>query len=316
MNMPRPHSKLGLGLCLAAFLAAAPLHALFIEGLPNPTVNERFTSGFPSAPVANDSASFLGAGLDFSGVGWKTDSPQFSLTLISPRHFLIAAHSAPAAGSTVSFLNRDGVVKAFTVDSLYTITHATGVNTDITIGRLAAPIASTDQITAYPILSLNSYAQYLDLPLLVYGGSGRVGQNTLDKLMLADMLPFGGGDGTEDSVLFRTDLDPVNGQTQGEVSDSGAPSLYIAGSTLALVGVHSAIDTLPDLDLTYDSFIPSYAAQINDRLALDGYTLHAIPEPATTAAILGLTALAGAAKRQRAARRTEPQPAAVITPSQ
>lgn len=292
------------GFFLAAFLAAAPLPALIIDGLPDPVFNERFTAGFPGAPVANASPGFLGAGLDFSGVGWLTGNAQFGLTLISAQHFVITTHTKPAPGSSVSFLNQAGVVKTYSVASTYVVTHATGVNTDITIGRLAAPIAAEDLITSYPILGLDSFTAYLDLPLLVYGRNGRVGQNTLDAFYLADMLPFAtpnnpnGGDGTADSVLFSTDLDPVAGQSQGELGDSGSPTFYVAGNTLALVGIHSAINTLPALDLTYDSFIPSYAEQIDGRLALDGYALQQIPEPATAAAMFGLAALAVSLRRR------------------
>jgi hypothetical protein len=39
------------------------------------TVNDRFSSGFPLAPIANADGSFIGYGLDFSGVGWSTTIP-------------------------------------------------------------------------------------------------------------------------------------------------------------------------------------------------------------------------------------------------
>lgn len=272
--------------CLAA---ATTSQALIIFGGSITNINERFVSGFPGAPVANSSGSFLGTGLDLSGVGWLTASTQFSLTLISPQHFVIAAHTAPSAGASVSFLNQNGVVMNYTVSSVTTITHTAGVNTDIAIGRLSAPIAGADLITSYPLLQLSTYGQYLGLSLLVYGQNGRIGTNTLDAFHLnADMLPFGSGNGVADSTLFSTDHDSVAGESQGESGDSGSPTFFVSGGALALLGVHSGINTDASPDLTFDSFLPSYYGQINTLLQVDGFTLQAIPEPAAGAAVLAL----------------------------
>lgn len=290
------HAAARVFLCVAALTAAAPLSALIIQGGAIAAVHERFDSGFPGAPVPNPSGSFLGAGLDLSGVGWLTASPQLSLTLISPQHFVITDHTRPANGASVSFLNQAGVLKTYTVDSTFTVLHAPGVNTDIAIGRLTAPISGSDLVASYPILSVPDYA---GLPLFVYGQGGRVGTNTLEAIFAdVDMLPFGGGNAVADSTLFTTDFDAVAGETQAQSGDSGSPTFYVAGATLALLGVHSAIDTAGDPDLTYDSFIPAYAAQINALLAIDGYSLQAIPEPATLALLGGLAALVITARRR------------------
>ena len=55
----------------AALLAmlATPAPGLTINGYSTAD-NDRFVSGYPNAPVANTSSSFLGAGYDWSGVGW------------------------------------------------------------------------------------------------------------------------------------------------------------------------------------------------------------------------------------------------------
>lgn len=289
MKMKPPRYRLIFA--LAAAMVASPGIALVVYNY-SATVNERFDSGFPGTPVPNASGSFLGAGLDFSGVGWLTGSSQFSLTMISPQHFVIAEHTKPANGASVSFLNQAGVVKTYTVDSTSVITHSAGVNTDLAIGRLTAPIAGADLVTSYPILLFNTYGEYANLPLLVYGQSGRIGQNTLDAIYLnADMLPFGSGNAVADSTLFSADYDAATNQSQGEGGDSGSPTFYVAGATLALLGVHSAIDTTPAEDLTYDSFVPTYTAQINALLTLDSYSLQAIPEPSTVTAWLGAAAL-------------------------
>ncbi|MEM6884924.1 MAG: hypothetical protein AAF571_07815 [Verrucomicrobiota bacterium] len=63
-------------------------------------VNDRFLSGYPSAPVRNTNGSFIGLGYEWSGVTWQpetTTSPfnpgaSKSFGLISPKHHLIARH--------------------------------------------------------------------------------------------------------------------------------------------------------------------------------------------------------------------------------
>lgn len=284
----------------ALLLLAAPARALVIWGGALPAVNERFAGGFPGSPVANTDPSFLAAGLDLSGIGWLAASPQFALTLLSPRHFAIAAHTAPAAGATVTFLSAGGTLRSYTVDSVTTLTHNNGQATDLAIGRLTAAIPTGDQVTHYPLLVLPTFADYVGRSVLAFGQNGRVGTNTLDAFLInADMLPFGTPNGLADSVLFRTDLDPVAGQSQGESGDSGAPTFHVLGGQLGLLGVHSAIDVAADPDLTYDSFLPSYFTQVNGLLAADGYSLQAIPEPAAAAGLAALAALAAVALRRR-----------------
>lgn len=302
-------------LALAATLALAfppASHALLVQGY-DAEVNERFASGFPSAPVANTDPDFLLAGYDLSGVGWRTNSTQFAVTLISPEHFLTAAHVAPAAGSFVSFLGTDGVVRNYAVESVSTLQY-NGQNTDLTLGRLIDPVA-TDFITFYGGLFLgNTAAAYRDMPVTLYGANGRIGSNTLDDVGNFDLLPFGGGNDTVDSVVSITDYDPVTGEAQGQGGDSGSPTFVrIVGNQLALFGIHSAIATAEGAQFTIDT-LPLFTAydQINDRLIDDLYedgwgfyvggVVSPIPEPASAAALLGAAALVFGATRRRHAR--------------
>lgn len=260
------------------------------------TTHERFSSGFPGSPVAN--ASFLYSGYNLSGIGWTTGN--FGVTLISPRHFLTAAHVT--VGATVSFMGTDGVVRSYTVDSTSVIEHSAGVATDLKIGRLSAPISGGDNIAHYSTLLLNTAAAYHGLTVSVFGNGGRAGSNTLDLAGNADMLPFGAPNGVIDNTVFITDYDSVTGQTQGQGGDSGSPTFFPVNGTLALIGTHSAIDSGSSPVRTFDVLIPAYYNAINTQLAADGYTFGAftaIPEPSTWAALAGGAALAFAAGRRR-----------------
>lgn len=301
-------------LALAATLAlafATSAHALLVQGY-EADVNERFASGFSSAPVANTDPDFLLAGYDLSGVGWRTNNAQFAVTLISPEHFLTAAHVAPTIGSSVSFLGTDGLVRTYTVASVSTLQY-NGQNTDLTLGRLTAPVV-TDFITFYGGLFLgNTAADYQDMPVTLYGANGRVGTNTIDDVGNLDMLPFGGGNGTIDSVVSITDYDPVTGEAQGQGGDSGSPTFVrIAGNQLALFGIHSSVATVESAQLTIDT-LPVFTAynQINNAMIADGYedgwgvytggvvSPSTIPEPSSAALLLGATALVFGTTRRR-----------------
>lgn len=300
---------------LAAFAlnAASASFALTIYDYDSAT-NERFTSGFSSgSPVANSSPAFTLAGYDLSGVGWRNNSKEIAVTLVSPEHFVTAAHVAPAVNSTVSFLGSDGLVRSYTVGSVTTF-QFNGNNTDLSLGRLTA-VVDTAHITSYAGLFLgNTAGDYANLPVTLYGANGRVGTNTVDVVGAADLLPFGHLDlQPADSVISIMDFDPVTGEAQAQGGDSGSPTFVrIAGNQLALFGIHSAINSAPPPHQTYDSLplLTNYDL-INNALISAGYqgwgyytgnvvAPSPVPEPASAAVLLGLAALGAATRRRRA----------------
>lgn len=313
--------RLALAAAASVLLFAAPRAlALQVQDY-DAAVNERFASGFAAgAPVANTSPSFTLAGYDLSGVGWRTNSRSFAVTLISDRHALTAAHVAPGVGTSVSFLGTDGVVRSYTVESVTLLTF-NGVASDVAFVKLATAVDS-EHITSYFGLGLSSAAAYEGLPITLYGANGRVGVNHIEEVGAFDLLPFStgpgvpSGNGVTDSVIAYTDYDPVTGEAQGQGGDSGSPSFArMANGDLAFVGVHSAIADVEGTALTIDS-LPLLASgvQIDNLLAADGYGPWAyytggvvappvapVPEPASAVALAGLGAglLAGTRRRRR-----------------
>lgn len=303
---------------LFGFLAgfASPVLALDVFNY-TPTVNERFDSGFASSPVANTSGSFIGAGYDFSGVGWQTAASAFSVTMITAQNFVAARHAAPAPGSTVTFFNQDGLLKTYTVGTVSSITYneASADASDLVVGTLTAAIPTADHVASYPILFNGTTPSGINLAgygaptMLVYGQGGRIGSNTIDGFVNGDLYPLGTPNGVTDSLYFHMDFDPVTGQAQGQGGDSGSPTFATIGGSLSIVGVHSAIGTLGSNAATFDNFLawPTILAQINDVAAASGQTVSltvtAIPEPATGAVMAGALALGTVLWRRRRSNR-------------
>jgi hypothetical protein len=270
---------IGILLLLTDYRAAA----LLVDDY-TAAANNLYASGFSGQshapdPVLNTNSSFIGAGLDWSGVGWVSGGDSEGtqgVTLIDPQHFLFATHYPPAGGSTVSFTNRQGQVKTYSIASLQSTTF-NGSGADVSVGTLTAPIPASDLITYYPILSPPSESDYLNLPLLVYGKTAFVGRNTISGFVDSD-----GSDNPTGRDFYMINTDSLY-QAQGESGDSGSPSFVVLGGTLALVGIHSGIQTtgttFDGTNKTFDQFIPYYVNQINTIVSAQGYSVTTVQLP-------------------------------------
>ncbi len=304
------HLPLRRAFAVSCFLLGSvpSVWALAVQGY-DASVNERFVSGFSSGPiVTNSGPDFILSGYDLSGVGWQTADDRFSLTLISDRHALTAAHVAPSVGASVSFLGQDGIVRTYTVSAVTVLTFS-GRASDAAFVELSTPVDST-QIKSYFGLGLATAGDYANLPVTLYGSKGRVGLNTIEGVGTFDLLPLPSGDGNVDSVIGYTDYDPVAGESQGQEGDSGSPTFArMSNGDLAFVGLHSAIGSVSGTAITIDSMpLLASQSQINGLLAADSYgpwnyyTGGVIPEPAAAAGLLGGAALACAMSLRRRGR--------------
>jgi len=244
----------------------------------DPARHNRFVSGYPANPVVN--TNFYQGYHDFSGVGWHSAASYLSYTLISPRHFVGANHVNPGIGATLKFRGRDGVVRSYTVARQYNITNSAGKATDLFIGELAQAVATCDHITFYPILSLLSEANYLGLPLIIYGHETRVGAGTLNAFLSFGGDPITGGSGVNDTRAF--DYHYLNAglgidDCYLEGGDSGSPSFVAKDGELFVVGVHLGVATTALAKVSIDTFVPHYLDQIAVVLQSQGY------QPATSA---------------------------------
>ena len=276
--------------------------------------------------------AFIGAGLDFSGVGSVNGAAGGGpwATMISSQYFLTAYHYA--AGGTVTFFpgnTTSGGGYSFSVDpnfrqNLYynsingSVSLTQGANTlpaDVCIERLTSPIPASDHIASYPVLELpltNNLAAYVGTTIYNYGSSDVVGRNIISNFQLASVLE--GGTGGEDGPDMVYDYLPpgMSGsvgqdETYLQPGDSGGPSFAVVNGQLALLGEHYDISAYgaPASDgssWSSDGFLPYYVSTIDSVLPANQQISVVVPEPSTLALLLGFAggAAAWAIRRRRA----------------
>ena len=199
--------------------------------------------------------------------------------MISDQYFVYANHYAPGSSSSFySPISSSVVTYSVSASSFEPVSPITGKPSDLRIGKLATPLNSTDGIAHYAILDLNSYADYLNLPVLIYGhgptttDSPRIGVNKIDSFYSVDL----NNDGFDDSIDFGyKSYGGATGEAMLEGGDSGSPSFVAWFGQLALVGTHSAIGSVDSVDYSFDNFIPSYL----DQIISAGIDFETVPEP-------------------------------------
>lgn len=282
---------------------ASPASALDIAGY-SATVNDRFTSGFPTNPVPNTSGSFVGSAYDWSGVAWSTatdvPSPGFykGFAMLSPRHTLVAQHFYNG-NDDPRIRGRDGTVSTQSDTGVTNLGYGLliGSQYDLAMATLSAPITTPANMARYAVLDLFStsnsttYSVYNNLSLLAYGrgstttGSPRVGAASV----LSAQLATGTDAFTPVILTARSGTTP---SVQLVTGDSGSPLLHgwtnpNGQAELTVLGLNSAFtnDNLYNVMSMLAS--PGAMANATDTMAVTGYALR-VAGP-TTATWVGNT---------------------------
>jgi hypothetical protein len=280
-------SRAGWLVAAAAVWAAGVASALDVVGYTT-TANDRFASGFPTAPVANIDPSFVGLDYDWSGVGWSSTDGRKGFGLVSPRHYLVAAHFG--GGSVIRFQAADGTLVSGTQQNVTNTGFGLTLNgtPDLSLGRLTAAVPSMSPITRYAVLDLNtssstnSPASYTNQSLLVYGrgssgtASPRVAESSISSAS---------------STLYEN---PNNGYMISktttytlEVGDSGSP-VFIpwtnpnGGKELTIIGNNAAVDTTNGNNLQNFIGRSDVMNQLNAMTTPDGFTLRVVGNVSNT----------------------------------
>jgi hypothetical protein len=252
-------------LCIVPLLLSAlAVRALVVQGY-DPTVNDRFASGYPDTPVPNTNPNFIGKGLDWSGVGWWKKDAQYSVTLLSSRNFAYTKHMAPQIGDVITFLGRDGHLHDYHVANLRMVELGKQgdqpIDADTAVGTFAETVPLDDQVTHYPVVfSPKGVEPFIGKKILMYGHMARIGYNEIVEGLMVDGL----------ASEYNFDTDGLStGMGKSEVGDSGSPAFMVIGGKLALVGTHWKDDT--------DCMVPGLISGMNALMATDGARLEVVP---------------------------------------
>jgi len=270
-----------MALAAVSLLSPDPCRAMQIT-LYDSTTNDRFASGYASAPVPNSDPNFIGAGLDFSGVAWRDAKPRKSFAFVSPQHYLVARHFGGA--DTLTAFDQSQSLSSRSQSSVENTNYGeildeSGIG-DLSLGTLKTPF---EQVARYPVLDLNdgstsnSPGDYLGLSLLVYGHGGngslrspRVGASSISSVTVSGQR--------------HRFLSP-SADIQLETNDSGSPAFSEwrnpdGTDELAVVGNHAAVTPTYNLHnfLGTSEVMESLNAFMND----DGRALRVVGNPSAT----------------------------------
>lgn len=264
-----------LGALAAKFVRLAAL-AVFVPGWSqaleirsySASRYDRFT-GYPSAPEFNDTAWY--GSRNYSGVGWipgEGNSRQFAL--VSPQHVVFASHYYPGNGTTIRFLNTDGVTVDRTVVGVQFVLNENSQATDLCLLELSSPITAAEKVPHFPFLNLASESAYTGIMLTIFGWEMKAGRGSIRAIEDSDGTEIN----TTRLMEFRYRRQTGNqDDAYVVVGDSGSPTFATVGGNPALVGTHTAAGQSTTYYYGYDSFIPHYAGKLDELMADDGYRM-------------------------------------------
>lgn len=246
-----------------------------------PTQHDRFSGGFPLAPVANSGAGFVGLGRDWSGHAWNAVNGEQGLVLVSPNHYLATRHWGGAA--QIRVLDPEGVLRTVSQSSLEATNFGIVFNGqtlgDLSLGTTTTAVA---RVARYGVLDLNgssttdSPGSYNNLAVFLYGRGANASSSPRVALTSTTGVSVGGN---------NTFLTTGRADIQLETGDSG--SAVFADWTnpngtveLAVLGNHAAVNETSN----FHNFVG--AVSVMDRLNVlmtdDGRALRVVGNPART----------------------------------
>lgn len=287
-------------------LAADSLQALVIQGAGSTNIYDRFSSGYPSNPVENN--SFFAGAENFQGVGWNSSNANQSFALITPQHIIGANHFTPGVGATIDFFSAGDTVISRTVSSLTTVQNG-GSDTDVFVAQLDSPLSGVG-VPYFRFPSDIAINTLVSRSITTYGFTAQAGSNTIASRDGIAAIAALGGNQTElaNTPTFEFIYDSntsANGQARVEVGDSGSPTFIEEMGELTIVGTHSALAQAGTTYTTGDADVTRLIPEINnaiDSLGSTGFQVEQVPEPSAFLFIL-LGALPLCISRRRSQTR-------------
>jgi hypothetical protein len=285
---------------------------------------DRFTTGLQSlvapngqqplanAPPAPNSSSFVAAGVDLSGIGWLTSNPGFAFAMISPQHFITAAHNGETAFAnqpSVTFFTGNATSSSTVTATVASIARVASLpgstfsTTDILLGTLTQPVPSN--VTSYAI-PVGLRSQFTGLPVFIYTQNHAIGTNNVTQFFdnqNVQTSPPTLPNSSTNLVGYDFNSSGPPGETLLQTGDSGKPTFLNLGGQFALLGSHSATGTVGSTPFSLDAFLPDYVTQMNAMMAGSGFQVRVVPVPEPTLVLSAAGVAAGAWVGWRRIRR-------------
>ena len=277
-------ARLGQAIAAAAILGAVAASASAYDVVGDtPAANNRFSSGFPIAPVTNTSPSFVGLPYSWLGVGWAGGDPTKGFGFLTPKHYLVARHYG--GSPTIRLLAADGQVmtgtQASVTDTGYGFVQSGQTVGDLSIGELTASLPTASGLPRYGVLDANTSSAtnstYVGQPLMVYGRgpdgtqSPRMGPATVNGWTVS---------GSTSSITSNVSTGTF------QYGDSGSPTFITwtnpnAAPEITIVGNNAATDFAT---VNVYNFLGSAAVMnaVNALTTPDGYVLKIVGTPTNT----------------------------------
>lgn len=269
--------------------ATKPLGAIVIRNY-NPAVHDRFSSGFPNAPVMN--ANFIHGASRFTGVGWwyqsgNPSAADIQFTLVSPRHVVSVRHLSgnfSGGAQQVRFVGSDGQAHTRTIQPFTNIAVGAEMK-DLAIAELSAPLPATVKPLRY--VNHLSENQLNGDAIMVLGKTARGGVGTIAGF---GDLPYSPSYVTR---MFIFNYVPTSGGANDcyfgpSTGDSSSPVFVDVAGEAALVGINAAfVGTDPAVYRNYCTAVKTYIPQLDAVLNPLGYRMR--PVSGVQAVTLALT---------------------------
>jgi hypothetical protein len=270
--------------------------------------NDRFYTGADPDPFLRGAADWSGVGQ--SGGTWGT--------MVSPSFYLTANHYH-AGGGFLSLYDDMGVRHDYAIAGGQRV-----LDSDLWLGRLAAPIPQADHIASYSV-SADLSSGFIGEEVWAFGqdappgiGAQRIGRNVVDGVGTEVDL-FGSGGTSEQLMVFNYQSaaqSAVGGDEMRFVDgDSGGPTFAMAsGDTPVLVGInyfiYDAGDRRDPSQLGYAGSgvtrVSAYIAAIGAAMAAQGSSerLTVVPEPSMVVLLTAAGVCLAAWRPKRRATRS------------
>ena len=287
MVMARPRSQRSRPILLSAvctLLTLIPGEALQIRSRDKSVVGEFQRVFGPQGTSTVVNPQFVPDASLFSGMGWPGHPTEWyrNYSLVSPVHFMGAAHYLPDLSWKIRFLGTDGVLRDYEILELETVKNADDEATDLFIGTLKQPV---DLARIKPLgVFTPADESYVGKEAIVFGKVGEAMKRDVDGEWALQNSP-----GFDTTRLLYFDYDP-SGTNPKDIhyqgGDSGSPAFVMVDGEPTILGVASSLDEVAGMLRSSMSLVPAYVDEIDEIMEPKGYHLtrvDPIPEGGLTA---------------------------------